>query len=46
MFLQPLVIVPVALELARVGWRWRLSIFAMQWWILVLIKAKMSFIEP
>lgn len=46
LFLQPLVVVPVAIELARARWRWRISILTVQWWILVLIKAKMSFIEP
>jgi hypothetical protein len=46
LFLQPLLVAPVAVELARVRWPWRLSILTLQWWILVLIKAKMSFIEP
>ena len=46
LFLQPLLVVPVAVELARVRWPWRVSILTLQWWILVLIKAKMSFIEP
>jgi hypothetical protein len=46
LFLQPLLIVPVALELARVPWRWKLSIFALQWWILACLKAKMTFLNP
>jgi hypothetical protein len=46
LFLQPLLVMPVAVELARIRRPWRLSILTMQWWILVLIKAKMSFIEP
>jgi hypothetical protein len=46
LFLQPLVIVPVAVQLARIRWTWRVAILTMQWWLLVLIKAKMSFIEP
>jgi len=46
LFLQPLLVVPVAMELARARWRWCISILTMQWWILVLIKSKMSFIEP
>ena len=46
LFLQPLLVVPVALELARVRWPWRISLLTMQWWLLVLIKSKMSFIEP
>ncbi len=46
LFLQPLLIVPVAIELSRLRRPWRLAIFAMQWWIVVSIKAKMSFIEP
>jgi hypothetical protein len=46
LFLQPLLVVPVALELARLRKPWLFAILGMQWWILVLIKAKMSFIEP
>jgi hypothetical protein len=47
MFLQPLLVVPVAIELSRFSWRrWRLSIFAQQWWILTCLKAKMSFVNP
>ncbi len=46
LFLQPLIIIPAAIELARVAWPWRFGILAMQWWILVCLKAKMSFIEP
>jgi hypothetical protein len=46
LFLQPLLVVPVAVILAGLRWPWRLSVFAVQWWILVCIKAKMSFIEP
>ena len=46
LFLQPLVVVPVALELGRVRWPWRMALFTMQWWLLVVIKAKMSFVEP
>ena len=46
LFLQPLLVAPVAVELARARWPWRVSILTMQWWILVLLKAKMSFIEP
>lgn len=46
LFLQPFLIVPVAIELARARWPWRLSIFTLQWWILVCLKSKMSFVEP
>jgi len=46
LFLAPLIAVPVAMELARLTWRWRLVLFAMQGWILVCLKAKISFIEP
>jgi hypothetical protein len=46
LFLQPLLVVPVALELGRLRRLWLFALLAMQWWILVLIKAKMSFIEP
>jgi len=46
LFLQPFLVVPVAIEISRFSWPWRLSIFAMQWWLVVCIKAKMSFVEP
>jgi hypothetical protein len=46
LFLQPLVVVPVAGELSRLSWPWKLSLFALQWWILVCLKAKMSFVNP
>jgi hypothetical protein len=46
MFLQPLVVVPVALALASARWQWRLSILAMQWWILVCLKARFEFLAP
>jgi hypothetical protein len=46
LFLVPLVAVPVAIELARLSWRWRILVFAMQGWILVCIRAKITFIEP
>ena len=46
LFLQPLLIVPVALELSQAKWRWRLAIFAVQWWVLACLKAKMTFLEP
>ena len=46
LFLQPLWVAPIAIELARARRSWRFAILAMQWWLLVLIKAKMSFIEP
>ena len=46
LFLQPLVVAPVAIELSRFPWNWRLAIFSLQWWILVCLKARMSFINP
>lgn len=46
LFLQPLLVVPVALELSRLSWRWKLSIFAVQWLVLVCLKANMSFVNP
>ena len=45
-FLLPLLAVPAALELARFSRPWRLSIFVLQWWIVVCLKAKMSFVNP
>ena len=46
LFAQPLLVVPVAIELTQAPWRWKLSIFALQWWILACLKAKMTFLEP
>jgi hypothetical protein len=46
LFLQPLVVVPVAGELSRLSWPWKLSIFALQWWIVVCLKTKISFVSP
>ena len=46
LFLQPLVVVPVAMELYRFRWRWRIAIFSMQWLIVACVKAKMFFIIP
>jgi hypothetical protein len=46
LFLQPLVVIPAALELYRFRWRWQIAIFSMQWLILVCIKARMFFITP
>jgi len=46
LFLQPLLIVPAALELARFRGRWRTALFSMQWLILACLKAKMMFIRP
>lgn len=46
LFLQPLVVVPAALELARFEWRWRLAIFSMQWLIVVFLKANLGFVNP
>ena len=46
LFLQPLVVVPVALELSTLSRPWKLSLFALQWWILVCLKAEMIFVNP
>ena len=46
LFLQPLMIVPAALELSRFRGRWRMALFSMQWLILAGLKAKMLFIRP
>jgi len=45
LFLQPLLAAPVALGLAKAPWRWKLAIFALQWWILACLKAKMTFLD-
>ncbi len=44
LFCQPLVAVPVAMELSSYRWRWRMAIFAVQWWVLVCLKARMFFV--
>jgi hypothetical protein len=46
LFLQPLLMAPAGVELARFRWPWRIAILAVQWWILVCVKAKMAFLEP
>jgi hypothetical protein len=46
LFCQPLLTVPVALELSSYRWRWRMAIFAVQWWVLVCLKARMFFVGP
>ncbi len=46
LFCQPLLVVPVALELSSYRWRWRMAIFAVQWWVLVCLKARMFFVGP
>jgi hypothetical protein len=46
LFLQPLLAIPVALELSRVRLPWRIAILALQGWIVVCVKANMSFIDP
>jgi len=45
LFLQPLLVVPVALELSGLDRRWRIALFALQWWIVVCLKAKMVFVD-
>jgi len=46
LFLQPLLVVPVAGELSRLSRPWKLSIFTLQWWIVVCLKTKISFVNP
>jgi hypothetical protein len=46
LFLQPLLVVPVAWELSGLSWPWKLSLFALQWWIVVCLKTKISFVNP
>lgn len=45
LFAQPLLVVPVALEIVRLPWRWKVAIFGLQWFILVCLKAKMTFLD-
>jgi hypothetical protein len=46
LFLQPLLVVPVAGDLSRLSWPWKVSIFALEWWIVVCLKTKISFVNP
>jgi len=46
LFLQRLLVVPVAGEISGLSWPWKLSIFALQWWIVACLKATMSFVNP
>ncbi len=46
LFLQPLVIVPAARELARFDARGRAAVFGVQWLVLVALKCSLSFIDP
>ena len=46
LFLQPLLIVPAAIELSRQRGRWLLALISLQWLILTCLKAKMTFIRP
>ncbi len=46
LFLQPLLIVPAALKLSRIPRPWKLSIFTVQWLIVVCLKARMSCLNP
>jgi hypothetical protein len=44
LFLQPLVVVPAGQAISRLTRSWILVIFGLQWWILVCLKSKMTFI--
>ena len=46
LFLQPLLIVPAAIELSRHRGRWLFALISLQWLILACLKAKMMFIRP
>ena len=46
MFLQPLWVVPVGLELARLSARGRFAVFGLQWAILICLAARMAFVLP
>lgn len=46
LFLQPLILPPVAHELRSLGLRPRSALLSLQWLILVILKARMTFIEP
>jgi hypothetical protein len=46
LFLQPLILVPAALEVSRFPWRWRLAILAAEWAVVACLKANMSFVIP
>ena len=46
LFLQPLLVAPVGVELSRLSWRWRIALLAMQWCVLACLKARMDFVGP
>jgi len=46
LFLQPFVVVPAGLALARIEARWRIAVFAAQWLVLVAMVTRLSFIDP
>lgn len=46
LFLQPLLVVPVGLQLARFRGRLLLAIVSLQWLIVAALRAKMTFIRP
>ena len=46
LFLQPFVVAPAALALSRVGRAQRATVFVLQWLILVVLVARVPFIEP
>jgi hypothetical protein len=45
LFLQPLLVVPVAMELSRYRGKWLVAVFAMQWLVVACLKANMQFIK-
>lgn len=46
LFLMPVLVVPAALEFAHLTPRWRTAVFALQGWIVLCMRVKMSFISP
>jgi hypothetical protein len=45
LFLQPFAIVPAAFVLGRFDWRARAAVFALQWFIIVVLISKISFVS-
>jgi hypothetical protein len=46
LFLQPLLVVPVTIELSRYRGKWLVAVFTMQWLVIACLKAKIQFIKP
>ena len=44
LFMQPLVIIPAGLALARFPWPWLAAVFTLQWLVMMAVRANLTFI--